>query len=77
MVRSTAAHPNAPGSTPQPAIRWWRNGSSGRNATGGWQPDPATLNTLTLAALAHAGPLRECLRRWFESLEAAEPQEAA
>ncbi len=63
----------------------------------GWQPDPATLNTLTQAALAyldpgedhpepsqdvtwalaHAGPLRECLRRWFDSLEGAEPQEAA
>jgi predicted nucleotidyltransferase len=28
-------------------------------------------------ALAHAGPLRECLRRWFDSLEAEEPQEAA
>ncbi len=61
----------------------------------GWQPDPATLNTLTQAALAYldpgdnhpeptedtawalaeAGPLRDCLRRWFASLEAVEPQE--
>ena len=61
----------------------------------GWQPDPATLNTLTQAALAYldpgegdpeisedtswalteAGPLRECLRRWFASLEAVEPEE--
>ena len=28
-------------------------------------------------AIAHAGPLRECLRRWFDSLEATEPQEVA
>ena len=61
----------------------------------GWQPDPATLNTLTQAtlaylapgedhpeptvdtawALAEAGPLRDCLRRWFDSLEVVEPQE--
>ncbi len=55
----------------------------------GWRPDPATLNTLTQAALAYldpgeghpepsqdvawaianAGPLRACLRGWFDSLE--------
>ncbi len=63
----------------------------------GWQPDPATLNTLTQAAeayldpgegdpepskdtswaLAEAEPLRDCLRRWFASLEAVELQGAA
>ena len=37
MVSSTAATSNAAAFTPQPAIRWWRNGSSGQNATGGWQ----------------------------------------
>lgn len=61
----------------------------------GWQPDGATLNTLTQAALAYldpgeghpepsqdtawaiaqAGPLRECLRHWLNSLEVMEPQE--
>jgi predicted nucleotidyltransferase/HEPN domain-containing protein len=61
----------------------------------GWQPDPATLNTLTQAAqayldpcegdpeptedtpwaLAGAAPLRDCLRRWFDSLEMVELQE--
>lgn len=55
----------------------------------GWHPDPATLNTLTQAAvayldpgegdpepnrdtpwaLAEAGPLRDCLRHWFDRLE--------
>lgn len=62
----------------------------------GWQPDPATLNTLTQAALAYldpgegdpeptkdtpwalaeAAPLRDCLRRWFDSLKAVERQGA-
>ena len=62
-----------------------------------WQPDPATLNTLTQAALAYldpgdgdpepaqdtawalaeAGPLRESLRRWFDSLEVVEGQDVA
>lgn len=62
----------------------------------GWQPDPATLNTLTQAAqayldpgevdpeptedtpwaLAEAAPLRDCLRRWFDSLEKVELQGA-
>jgi len=28
-------------------------------------------------ALAEAGPLRDCLRRWFDSLETVEIQEAA
>jgi CDP-6-deoxy-D-xylo-4-hexulose-3-dehydrase len=59
--------------------------------------DPATLNTLTQAALAYldpgedhpeptqdtawalaeARPLRDCLRRWFDSLEAVAPLEVA
>lgn len=63
----------------------------------GWQPEPATLNTLTQAALAYldpgedhpeptqdtawalaeAAPLRDCLRRWFDSLEAVTPLEVA
>ena len=54
----------------------------------GWRPDPATLNSLTQAALAYhdpcaghpepshdgawaiaqAGPLRDCLRGWFDGL---------
>jgi hypothetical protein len=62
----------------------------------GWQPDPATLNTLTQAALAYlapgegdpdpirdtawalaeAGPLRDCLRHWFDSLGVVEPDAA-
>jgi predicted nucleotidyltransferase/HEPN domain-containing protein len=62
----------------------------------GWQPDPATLNTLTQAALAYldpgagdpepnrdtpwalaeAGQLRDCLRHWFDSLGAMEPDAA-
>ena len=60
----------------------------------GWQPEPATLNKLTQAALsyidlsegdpeisedtswalAEAKPLRDCLRRWFDRLEAVEPE---
>jgi HEPN domain-containing protein len=60
-----------------------------------WQPEPATLNTLTQAALAYldpgeghpettqdttwalaeAAPLRDCLRRWFDSLKVVEQQE--
>jgi predicted nucleotidyltransferase len=61
----------------------------------GWQPEPATLNTLTRAALAYldpcegdpdpiqdtawalaeAGPLRDCLRHWFDGLGMLETQE--
>jgi hypothetical protein len=61
----------------------------------GWQPEPATLNTLTRAALAYldpcesdpepiqdtawalaeAGPLRDCLRHWLDSLGMVETQE--
>lgn len=61
----------------------------------GWNPDPATMNTLTRAALAYldpgeghpeptqdgawvlaeARPLRDCLRRWFDSLETVAPLE--
>ena len=63
----------------------------------GWQPEPATLNTLTQAALAYLDPgedhpeptqdtawalveartLRDCLRHWFNSLEAVTPLEMA
>lgn len=62
-----------------------------RDPIPGWRPDPATLNTLTQAALAYldpgeghpepdqdgawalakAGPLRDCLKRWFDSLQEA------
>ena len=62
-----------------------------RDPIPGWRPDPATLNTLTQAALAYldpgadhpepaedmawalaqASPLRDVLRRWFDSLPAA------
>ena len=62
-----------------------------------WRPDPATLNTLTQAALAYldpgadhpepaedmawalgqASPLRDVLKRWFDSLPAASEETTA
>lgn len=62
MASWTAARSNIPPLPSLCAIQWWMNGWHAPNGTGEWQRFYLIC--------------RDCLRRWFDSLETVEIQEA-